>query len=741
MNDSPKKFSKFIKHQIDHKHQIKMHDKIFPKKSLDLKNIIIPNNRNQVNHLGYIHFQTQNFNKVSLAPSYYTIDSYYSSYNNFNRIRPLSKEPIITETKRKYLSYSQDKNYFDLKNANTKSFMYIPKALFCKSDICNNEYNYDNYNNYFKYNDYIYYNNYNIMENMENGNLVNCSINMDRISNLRINNFDNINSTTSFNTINNDKMKSNYNNYIINTNISYNYINNSINFNSINDSCYNRYNTNLNSYVVPSYNKLKIHINEDPYVFYSNTDFYDNFDEEYYKKFQYYSQKNIKDNNNDYYSKQSNEFKNKSKQNNLKENISSNQPILNKYYKYTKTKKKNNSFNKLSIEKIELLNKTKEMSSNKIINKITQTRERKHKIKIESKNQNKNNNIKTLFSSKSRTNNNSKDFSYKKSNNFHVIKNTKKNNIALIKKENSNMINNYIINNIDSFSRNNHKKKEIFHFKKGNVKTSLLPLNKKNSQTMINSTGIKILAEKQKNRITNKKEEENPDIKDKYKKLKTNKIITKNSIKIKTNLNNYYCMENNKISKVINKNQLNKKMLTSRKHKKIFLSNLIKKECQICHKEIDSHLFKIHFNSHPTQILDWLFLGTFSNACDIEELRRNKINYILNCATECNNNKLPIDIEELHLDTKDAENFNIIEYFDEANDFINRCRFVGGKILVHCKFGISRSPTFIIAYLSRYNKQTVDEALNFVRQKRSQIKPNKGFLNQLYLYEDFFWKR
>ena len=160
-----------------------------------------------------------------------------------------------------------------------------------------------------------------------------------------------------------------------------------------------------------------------------------------------------------------------------------------------------------------------------------------------------------------------------------------------------------------------------------------------------------------------------------------------------------------------------------------------KKECNICHKYFDSHLFKIHYNSHPSQIFEWFYLGSFSNACDIKELRKNKINYILNCAIECHNKKLPKDIKELHLKIKDNENFDLINYFEEANEFINKCKLEGGTLLVHCKLGISRSASFVIAYLMENNNLSVEKALNFVKQKRNQIKPNEGFMSQLKRYE------
>ena len=733
MNNSCKKFSKLDKKQIMHNNHTKMQDKHFQKKAFQLKKIM-PINRNPTDYLDYIHIQTQNFNKAPTGSSYYTIDNSYSNYNNFNKIRPPSKEPLKIDTQRRYLSYSNDKNYLNSKHICTKSTIYSPKTLFDNSDVYYKEYNFG-YNNNFINNRYFYYNNSNNNDIIKNSNFINYSINLDNISNIKINNnLDNTNNNSTYlDTFNSVKKKSDYNNYIINANINYNYINNSINFNTIND--YNRYNNIFNSIDGRNYNNLKIHISEEPHIFYSNTDLYDNNYGEN-RKMQYYIKKNIKDNNNDYhYSEPNTEFKIKSKINFLNDPIKSNQGISYKNIKYSKSQNKNFSLNELNIENKDLLNKRKEASSSKKIN--TQTRERKNKIKIESISQKKNNNIKQFISLSSRASNISEDFSKSNNNNFHVIKNTKNNNYSLIKKENKK----YLINNIVFFSKNGGKKKEIYHFKKTKGKTSFIPVSKKSSKSMANSTKHLNPQERNRNKMNDNKKENSPNIKDKFKMLNSHRIITRNSLKVKANASNYSPIKDSKSNKLINKRPINKKMLTSRKHKKIFLSKLIKKECEICHKMIDSHLFKIHFNSHPTQILDWLFLGTFSNACDIEELRRNKINYILNCAVECNNTKLPMDIEEYHLDVKDSEKFDIIEYFNEANDFINKCRLDGGKILVHCKFGISRSPTFIIAYLSRYNKLTIDEALRFVAQKRSQIKPNKGFMNQLYLYEEFYWKR
>ena len=59
----------------------------------------------------------------------------------------------------------------------------------------------------------------------------------------------------------------------------------------------------------------------------------------------------------------------------------------------------------------------------------------------------------------------------------------------------------------------------------------------------------------------------------------------------------------------------------------------------------------------------------------------------------------------------------------------------GDVILIHCKFGISRSVSLVIAYLIKYFGYTVQKALNYIQVRRNTIKPNKGFLDQLAEYE------
>lgn len=73
---------------------------------------------------------------------------------------------------------------------------------------------------------------------------------------------------------------------------------------------------------------------------------------------------------------------------------------------------------------------------------------------------------------------------------------------------------------------------------------------------------------------------------------------------------------------------------------------------------------------------------------------------------------------------------NISAHFDEVAEFIHSAVTSGGKVLVHCLMGMSRSSTCVLAYLMMKQDMTAVEAITQVRQARD-IYPNEGFLLQL----------
>lgn len=79
--------------------------------------------------------------------------------------------------------------------------------------------------------------------------------------------------------------------------------------------------------------------------------------------------------------------------------------------------------------------------------------------------------------------------------------------------------------------------------------------------------------------------------------------------------------------------------------------NSNKKNCPLCHKDIELYRYKFHINYHLSKVFNWLFLGSYRNAC-IRELKYLGINYVLNCAIECND-FLPIGINYCHVKLND----------------------------------------------------------------------------------------
>ena len=496
-------------------------------------------------------------------------------------------------------------------------------------------------------------------------------------------------------TINSNKKKSNITNlktkYTINTsqinffNNSNNSLNNNNNKNnSIKNYINNTFNNNSNNNII---NNININIKESSYNLNNISDLYRSLKYNYSNdkngnKMHHFSHSNMSRN---FHTEIKNQY-HKSKLINLKDSIQLTQKKIKEKFNYFKPVKSN--FSLYIRKKKELLTiKNNIYLTNSVNKKIFQYTDKKDKDKNENKLNYRNKKLLSEFI----TNSKSQD-SNKKS----IIRGSKSQSLS-INKRNSKFRYKYL-KNMKMISRNNFSKLEIFHTKSSNSNRSLNNFSRKNNKNIGNY-----------NEITS----------------------ANHSIKIIKNIS-----QNNIVNNIINNKQTIKEIFRRPSNLgKNVLSKMTKKECEICHKFIDSHLFKIHYNSHPSQIFKWLYLGSFTNACDIKELRKNKINYILNCAFECHNKNLPKDIKELHLKIKDSEYFDLISYFEESNKYINKCKLEGGTLLVHCKLGVSRSASFVIAYLIKSNKLTVEKAMKFLKQKRNQIKPNEGFLNQLHKYE------
>jgi atypical dual specificity phosphatase len=78
---------------------------------------------------------------------------------------------------------------------------------------------------------------------------------------------------------------------------------------------------------------------------------------------------------------------------------------------------------------------------------------------------------------------------------------------------------------------------------------------------------------------------------------------------------------------------------------------------------------------------------------------------------------------------KDISSINTV--IGRANQVITDARNSGGKVLVHCVAGVSRSPTIIAAYLISKCSMSLKDALGLLVRARPVVCPRPGFIAQL----------
>ncbi|XP_017774409.1 PREDICTED: dual specificity protein phosphatase 13-like [Nicrophorus vespilloides] len=143
-----------------------------------------------------------------------------------------------------------------------------------------------------------------------------------------------------------------------------------------------------------------------------------------------------------------------------------------------------------------------------------------------------------------------------------------------------------------------------------------------------------------------------------------------------------------------------------------------------------------------------LYLGDKYAAKDKRFLVKNGITHVLNCAEGSDEYQVNTS-EAYYRDAKihyfgipghDRPSWNISVYFESAARFIDAAIRGGGRVLIHCVVGISRSATIVIAYLMICRGMSAAEALQFVFRRR-RVFPNEGFLHHIAQLDKVLSKR
>ena len=75
-------------------------------------------------------------------------------------------------------------------------------------------------------------------------------------------------------------------------------------------------------------------------------------------------------------------------------------------------------------------------------------------------------------------------------------------------------------------------------------------------------------------------------------------------------------------------------------------------------------------------------------------------------------------IENFHVGLIDDKTLDISDKLDVVTSLIDKLLNENKKISIHCKAGINRSPSFVLAYLCKYKNIPFDEVIAYILVKR-----------------------
>jgi len=134
----------------------------------------------------------------------------------------------------------------------------------------------------------------------------------------------------------------------------------------------------------------------------------------------------------------------------------------------------------------------------------------------------------------------------------------------------------------------------------------------------------------------------------------------------------------------------------------------------LCQEDNDS--------TYPTHLLPNLFLGSALVASNERVIKDLGITHLLCCDKEPTKGKLPVGgVEPVHVNCEETDERVIRKLFADSVDYINK----GGKVLVYCNRGESKSPCLAIVYLMQTLMWTWDEATAYVKRARPLIEPKE----------------
>lgn len=148
-----------------------------------------------------------------------------------------------------------------------------------------------------------------------------------------------------------------------------------------------------------------------------------------------------------------------------------------------------------------------------------------------------------------------------------------------------------------------------------------------------------------------------------------------------------------------------------------------------------AHRAKLRKMNTPDKVLDYLYLGDKRLGGSVTLLTEYKITHVLNVHHSCRFPPASAPYKFCHVPVDD---YGLSELSSASCDVLKRCfkfieqaRVGNGRVFVHCRKGINRSPTIVLAWLVYHEGWTLKKAYEHVKQVRPMMSPHERYFEQL----------
>lgn len=146
------------------------------------------------------------------------------------------------------------------------------------------------------------------------------------------------------------------------------------------------------------------------------------------------------------------------------------------------------------------------------------------------------------------------------------------------------------------------------------------------------------------------------------------------------------------------------------------------------------------FMGNMSEVLPFLYLGSAYNARFAETLTANGITHVLNVASNCPTMEHKgIEMRHVSVSYRYKGEASLTQ-FDSLFDFIDSAKESGGKVLVHCMRGNSRSVCVVLCYLIARHNKSLEQAYTHVKRRRPRMKPVEAVEQKAMKFEERFYR-